>query len=204
MTSIYDLKPRFQNLLRPSCRRLADAGVAANQVTVAAVLLSAVGGAWIAWMPTSPWPLSALPLILLVRMALNAVDGMLAREFAMQTRLGAVLNEIGDVVSDACLYLPLCLHPAVPVWGVVGIVLAGTLAEMMGVVAVQVGGARRYDGPFGKSDRAFAMGLLALLLGTGVAGGPWIEIYAGLAIVLSFLTVFNRGRQALRNPEMTQ
>ena len=46
-------------------------------------------------------------------MALNALDGMLAREFNQKSRLGAVLNELGDVVSDTALYLPIALVPGV-------------------------------------------------------------------------------------------
>ena len=40
MPTIYQLKPAFQNLLRPIVRRLAAAGVTANQVTLAAFVLS--------------------------------------------------------------------------------------------------------------------------------------------------------------------
>ena len=36
MPSIYDLKPKFQNLLRPASRALERAGVTANAVTVTA------------------------------------------------------------------------------------------------------------------------------------------------------------------------
>ncbi|MCU7806578.1 MAG: CDP-alcohol phosphatidyltransferase family protein [Candidatus Thiodiazotropha sp. (ex Semelilucina semeliformis)] len=203
MISIYQLKPRFQALLRPLCRWLAQRGVTANQVTIAAVVLSGLGGAWIAYAPHSSWPLFALPVILFIRMALNAIDGMLAREFAMQSRLGAVLNEMGDVVADACLYLPLAFHPDVSIWGMVGFVLLGTMVEMIGVVAVQIGGERRYDGPFGKSDRAFAMGLLALLLGIGIPAGAWINGFLLLAIILSVITLVNRGRNALSQLEPT-
>ena len=39
-------------------------------------------------------------------MALNAMDGMLAREFGQQSALGGYLNEITDIVADAALYLP--------------------------------------------------------------------------------------------------
>ena len=38
--TIYALKPRFQNLLRPIVRRLAEAGATANQVTVATAVES--------------------------------------------------------------------------------------------------------------------------------------------------------------------
>ena len=51
--TIYELKPAFQNLLRPVCNGLANAGVSANQVTVAALLLSVVVGGLFALNPTS-------------------------------------------------------------------------------------------------------------------------------------------------------
>jgi hypothetical protein len=40
MSSIDDLKPTFQNLLRPAVHGLAQAGITANQVTLAAMELS--------------------------------------------------------------------------------------------------------------------------------------------------------------------
>ena len=42
MISIYQLKPRFQALLRPIARSCAIAGITANMVTVAAMLVSQV------------------------------------------------------------------------------------------------------------------------------------------------------------------
>lgn len=197
MATIYDLKPRFQALLRPVCGALARAGVTANQVTVAAALLSAAGGAAILWLPEARWPLLALPVVLFLRMALNAIDGMLAREHDMESRLGAVLNEVGDVVADAMLYIPLAAVPGVPGWLVAGLVMAGILVEMTGVVGIQIGASRRYDGPVGKSDRAFIFGLLAFLLGIGIGAGVWVDILLGLALALSGITVINRTRNAL-------
>lgn len=197
MASIYDLKPRFQAILRPACGGLAAAGVTANQVTVAAALLSVAGGGCILLQPEAGWPLLLLPAILFLRMALNAIDGMLAREHAMQSRLGAVLNELGDVVADAALYLPMAAVPELSASLVACVVIAGVIAEMTGVVAVQIGASRRYDGPMGKSDRAFSFGLLAVLLGTGLEGGLWSDILLALMLVLSAATVVNRARRAL-------
>lgn len=201
MATIYDLKPRFQALLRPICGALARAGVTANQVTVAAALLSVAGGGVILWQPEAPWPLLAMPVVLFLRMALNAIDGMLAREHDMKSRLGAVLNELGDVIADAALYLPLAVVPGVPAWPVVGLVMAGILVEMTGVVGIQIGASRRYDGPIGKSDRAFIFGLLAFLLGIGVGAGIWVDILLMLAVALSGITVINRARKALAEDE---
>ena len=169
MATIYDLKPKFQGLLRPLANKLAAAGVTANQVTLFACAWSIAHGLLIALNPTSRLLLVLLPVTLFIRMALNAIDGMLAREHGQKSKLGAILNELTDVVSDAALYLPLALVAglaAVPI--VIAALLAG-LSEMTGVVAQAIGAGRRYDGPMGKSDRAFAFGLLAFLLGIGFA-----------------------------------
>lgn len=197
MPSIHALKPRFQQLLRPLVDRLAAVGVTPNQVTVAAVLLSVAAGATVAAWPDARWPLLLLPVVLLVRMALNAIDGLLAREHALQSRLGAILNELGDVVSDAALYLPLALVPGVGAAATVVVVVLAAVGEMAGVVAVQVGAARRYDGPMGKSDRAFWLGALALAVGLGVDPAGWAEAVLWAIAALLALTIVNRVRGAL-------
>src|SRR4051794_11781316 len=104
--SIYALKPRFQALLRPLAALLGRTGITANEVTLAAAIVSIVVGAFVAWHAPDRTPFLLIPLWMFVRMALNALDGMLAREFGQQSRLGAFLNELGDVVADAALYLP--------------------------------------------------------------------------------------------------
>ena len=112
MPSIYDLKPRFQALLRPLIAGLAARGWTPNRVTLLALALSLVVGGLVQFAPQHRAALLLLPLWLFLRMALNAIDGMMARELNMKTSLGAVLNEIGDVVSDLALYLPLAIvHP---------------------------------------------------------------------------------------------
>lgn len=197
MASVYDLKPRFQALLRPLVVRLAARGITANQVTIAAVVLSIIGGGLIAWKPFETWPLLLLPLILLLRMGLNAIDGMLAREFGQQSKLGAILNELGDVVADTALYLPLAWVPMVYVPLIEGIVVLAVISEMTGVVAVQIGAKRQYQGPMGKSDRALWFGALGLVLGLGVAPGNWINWGLGAMLALLVLTIVNRARSAL-------
>ncbi|QPK61972.1 CDP-alcohol phosphatidyltransferase family protein [Methylomonas sp. LL1] len=196
MASIYDIKPAFQNLLRPGVRWLAGQGVTANQVTLAAMLLSLLVGATLlypGWQPGIYW---AIPLVMLVRMALNAIDGMLAREHGMQSALGGILNELCDVLADTALYLPFALLPGANLWLVVGIVIAAVISEMAGVVAVQIGASRRYDGPMGKSDRAFVFGALALAVGLGWQGA-WINVLFGVVLLLLAVTIVNRCRKAL-------
>lgn len=198
MASIYQFKSRFQAILRPMVNQLANKGITANQVTIAAVFLSAMSGLIIALWPAEHWPYLLLPFTLFMRMALNAIDGMLAREHHMQSKLGAFLNELGDVISDTLLYLPFALIPSGSGWMVVVICLLAIITEMTGLIAIQVGGARRYDGPMGKSDRALAFGFIALLLGFGVNIVDCLLIIFYLIILLLIVTIYNRTSKALR------
>ncbi len=195
--TIYHLKPAFQDLLRPACKALAKAGVTANQVTVAAMLLSIATGAAVLIGHADRRVMLLVPVALLIRMALNAIDGMLAREHAMQSTLGGLLNELGDVISDIALYLPFALIAGVSPVLVAATVLLAMLSEMTGVVAVQIGASRRYDGPMGKSDRAFAFGLLAVLLGLGLDPGAWANVGLLFVAMLVVMTIVNRARGAL-------
>ncbi|MDP1766559.1 MAG: CDP-alcohol phosphatidyltransferase family protein [Methylotenera sp.] len=198
LPSVYDLKPRFQALLRPVVNALAHLGITANQVTIAAVILSFIGGGIIVWQPNSLWPLLVLPVVLFLRMGLNAIDGMLAREHAQQSQLGAVLNEMGDVIADAALYLPLALLSNICSTLVVLLVLLATISEMMGVVAVQIGAKRQYQGPMGKSDRAFWLGAMALALGLGAPIGAWVKWLLMVMVLLLLVTIINRAKGALK------
>ncbi len=204
MASVYDLKPRFQAILRPLARQLAEAGVTANQVTIAALVLSAAAGGAVALMSGVSLALLLVPLTLFVRMALNAIDGMLAREHDQKSRLGAVLNEICDVLSDLALYL--ALVPALGVFGVaslpiVAFAIGAALTEFAGILGQTIGGGRRYEGPMGKSDRAVVIGVLCFLL--ALFGVP-VLLVDGLFVTLAIatgLTVWARLSAALKAAE---
>ncbi len=197
MVTVYELKPRFQRLLRPLVGRLARAGVTANQVTVAAAVGSLAVGALVASMAALR-PLFLLVAVwFLVRMALNAIDGMLAREFGQESRLGGYLNELGDMISDAALYAPFALvAPFGPGWVGAVIVLA-IVGESAGILGRTSGASRRYDGPFGKSDRAVLFGLLGLAIALTRALPGWLFWVMPLAALLSALTAANRVRAGL-------
>jgi CDP-diacylglycerol--glycerol-3-phosphate 3-phosphatidyltransferase len=195
LATIYDLKPQFQALLRPVADALVRAGLSANDVTLGALVLSAAQGAWLALRPGSAWPLLVLPVVLFLRMAMNAIDGLMAKEHGQATPAGAVLNEVSDVAADAALYLPFALIPGLNAPLVVLTVAAGIIAEMTGALGPMIGARRNYAGPFGKSDRAFAFGLLAVLIGVGLAPGLWSTLYLAALLLLSGLTILNRGRR---------
>jgi CDP-diacylglycerol--glycerol-3-phosphate 3-phosphatidyltransferase len=194
--SIYALKSRFQNLLRPLVRGLYRIGVTANQVTLTACVISIAIGAVLIRAPRT-W-FVAIPVWMFLRMALNAVDGMLAREFGQKSALGAYLNELTDVVSDAALYLPFAFVPPFS-WAPVGAaIFRSALTEMTGVVSVMIGASRRYDGPMGKSDRAFVFSLVALWVAFRPKLPEWAPWLVWAIALLAALTVLNRIRGGLK------
>lgn len=195
--SIYDLKPKFQNLLRPTVVKLADRGVTANQVTLLACAISVILGIVLSAFSTVNWLFILIPIWLFVRMALNAIDGMLAREFNQKSRLGGYLNEVTDVISDAALYLPFALiFPFDPL--LIGLIIwLAALTEFCGVLGQVQGQTRRYDGPLGKSDRAFLFGVLGLVY-TFVPYLPdWLYWLAWVIIALLVMTCVKRVRAGL-------
>ena len=195
--SIYELKPRFQALLRPTVVRLHAMGATANQVTLATCAVSVVLGLGIFFTATAWLPFVLIPLWMVLRMAFNAVDGMLAREHGQQTKLGAFLNELTDVVSDAALYLPFALVPEFSAFWVGTVIVLAGLSEFAGALGPTVGASRRYDGPMGKSDRAFVFGALGLYIGCFGPPPEWTGWLMPLLAIAIAWTVINRVRRAL-------
>ena len=196
--TVYDLKPKFQDLLRPMVNMLARTGITANQVTIAGCAISIIQGCLILTFPDSRGVMWLLPIVLFVRMALNAMDGLLAKEHGMKSKLGVILNELADVVSDLAIFLPFCRVPGFQPRWVIAFSILAILTEFVGVVAVQMGASRRYDGPMGKSDRTAAFGFFAILIGSGVPIRGWISIAVlGLNAALLY-TIYNRISKALR------
>jgi CDP-diacylglycerol---glycerol-3-phosphate 3-phosphatidyltransferase len=201
--SIYQLKPRFQAALRPLVQRLHAMGVTANQVTLAACALSLALGLWLYFAAPPRAALALIALWMFLRMALNAIDGMLAREHGHKSALGAFLNELTDVLSDAALVLPFArVSPFDPFWVGTLIVLAG-LSEFAGALGPTVGATRRYDGPMGKSDRAFVFGALGLYIAFGAPLPGWSAALIPLLAAAVAWTMVNRIRRALSEIDST-
>ena len=197
MNSLYQLKPRFQEMLRPFADQLAGRGISPNHVTLAALGVSCLLGLLVVLFPDAAAPLVILGLFQPVRMALNAIDGMIARTQGQETPSGRLFNEIADVASDLALYLPLVLVPEFSPFLVTLAVIMAVLTEVAGLAAVSVGASRRHDGPMGKSDRALAIGALALLAGLGILPAVVINLALCLIIGLAFLTMIHRVNGAL-------
>jgi alpha-beta hydrolase superfamily lysophospholipase/phosphatidylglycerophosphate synthase len=197
LITTYALNPRLQALIRPLVGWFGARGVTPNQVTVAAMLGSVAVGLSIASVAPQRTIYLVLPFWLVIRMALNALDGMLARAFDQRSRLGAFLNEIGDMVSDAALYAPLALLPTVGAASVAAMIAMSILSEIAGILGPALGASRRYDGPMGKSDRAAVLGALGLWVGAGLPLPEWLGWIMPSMSVLLGLTAVNRVRAGL-------
>ncbi|VXC55241.1 conserved hypothetical protein; putative inner membrane protein [Enterobacterales bacterium 8AC] len=196
MMTLYKIKPAFQALLRPLMHWLNKRHVTANHITLAAMLFSFLTGGLLVLFPL-PGLFYLLPIVLFIRMALNALDGMLARECNQQSRLGAVLNEIGDVLSDVALYLPFIFLPGSYAPLVLAMLFCAVLTEFCGILAQTINGVRNYAGPLGKSDRALLFGTWGLVLAIWPQAVQWNNLLWGIATLLLIWTVVNRCRSAL-------
>lgn len=163
MISLYKIKPKFQNLLKPVLTLFFKIGLTANMITWSAIFLSIATGVLI-WIHPYGTTLLVLPISLLLRMALNALDGMMARTYNMQSKAGEILNELGDVISDLCIFFPLLYLFQLNLYALLVFLFLSVINEFAGILAKAVSGSRRYDGPMGKSDRAFVVGLVSLIV----------------------------------------
>ena len=197
--SIYGLKPKFQNLLRPLVKRLYNVGITANQVTLTACIISILLGALLTKFADISALFFLLPIWMFLRMALNAIDGMLAREFNQKTPLGGYLNEATDVISDAALYIPFAFVAPFG-WGVISLVIfLAFMSEFLGVLGQVHGSGRRYDGPMGKSDRAFVFGLIGTIYAVFSQLPTWFSWVLYAVALLLVLTCINRVRIGLKS-----
>jgi CDP-diacylglycerol--glycerol-3-phosphate 3-phosphatidyltransferase len=188
--TIYDLKPKFQTLLRPIVEKLYEKSITPNQVTIMALILSFFGGLIVFLAQNNHTLLLVVPFVMFIRMALNAIDGILAKEYNLTSQKGAVLNELGDVVSDIFLYLPFIfiLNPYI----VITFIILSILSEFIGVLYWAVYAKRRYDGPMGKSDRAFVIGFISFVVVLFSNALLLANIVLSFAILLLFITLYNR------------
>lgn len=198
MISVYQLKPKFQSLLRPFVNKLFNAGVTANQVTLVACFGSLVIALVVALLASHLWIFWLIPIWMFIRMALNAIDGMLAREFDQKSGLGAYLNELCDVIADSALFLVFAFVASVNPLLVVLVVIVSLLTEYAGVMGPLVGASRRYDGPMGKSDRALAFGVISAGIAIGWLPVTWINTLLWVIAALLVYTLINRVKQGLK------
>lgn len=180
--TLYSIKPWFVRRLRRVEDLLVTRRVSPDTLTAAAVVVSVAAGSAIAagglfHRPTL-WLL--VPPLVLLRLALNALDGSVARRTRRVRPFGAALNEIGDRVGDAAMIgaTGFAARPALAA----GAVASSFLASSMGVLALALTGRRDSGGPMGKADRA---ALVAASAAIGALAGSALPFTVVLWTVLA-------------------
>src|ERR1044071_4837619 len=153
MAGIYLLKPAFQRSLGGIERWLVARRVHPDWLTGLALVLSIGGGVCLYAAPEQRWLLALVPVVAVVRTALNALDGLVARTLGLARPWGEVLNELSDRIADVALIGGLALaSPANLLLGVCAIV-AMLLSSYLAILSKAAGVRRQYMGPMGKADR---------------------------------------------------
>lgn len=197
MISVYKIKPAFQRLLKPILELLYKMGITANAITWSGIALSLAGGVTM-WLHPYGKIFLLIPVVLLLRMAINALDGMMARTYNMQSKTGEMLNEVGDVVSDLFLFIPLLQLTWINQYVVLAFLFLSLINEFAGVMGKVIKGDRRYDGPMGKSDRALFVGLFCLFYYFWNDLGHYVNYVFAVACALLVISTTVRISKALK------
>ena len=199
MISVYKLKPKFQKLLQPLLLLLKRMGVSPNHITVFTIVFSIIIG-YILFLGIQDrfWFL-IVALGLLLRMMLNALDGMMAKQFNLQSKLGEILNEIGDVISDIAIYFPFIYFDSIKSEYVIIFIFLSIINEFCGVLAKLISGTRRYDGPMGKSDRAFLVGVICIIIYFTDSILIYLDYVFIISIFLMLMSSYLRLTKSLKN-----
>ena len=198
LISIYEIKPKFQQLLMPIVDWMRKIGMTPNQVTILALLLSIVTGIILSIFHENKWVYILMPIVMFVRMALNAIDGVMAKKYQMKSHLGLLLNELGDVISDLFLFIPFVFIAEDYGIGIMLFISLSIISEMAGVTVQVIGSTRRYDGPMGKSDRAFIIGFISFLIFVHLNIIPYLHFVFYVCSILMLINIYNRITNGLK------
>lgn len=187
MNGVYGLKPLFVRRLRRIEDLLVAKRISPDAITIAAVGVSVAVAVVIALGGILDRPLLwiCVPPLVLARLALNALDGAVARKTNRTGPFGAVLNETCDRVSDGVIL------------GALGFVISAAVAmaacasaflvSHAGLLAQMSTGARATTGPMGKADRLAVLSVAALVAAGSSSTAPW-EFAAWIVIVGGLVT----------------
>lgn len=180
MMGLYSIKPWFVRRLRRIEDALVERRVSPDSLTIAAVAVSVAAGAAIAagGVMSRPFLWLLVPPLGLVRLALNALDGAVARRTGSGRPFGEVMNEIGDRLADIALIAPLgFVTGPVPAFTALTCAL---LTSAAGSAARLVAGERANGGPMGKADR---VAVVAFAAAAGALSGSTLPFDIAVAAI---------------------
>ncbi len=161
---LYSIKPRFQKTLLPISNFFIKNKISPTTINVLALIISLTGAIALAFSEKYIFLLLYIPVMAVIRTALNALDGMVARQMnAKNKEYGEVLNEFFDRVSDVLIFGSFILISVVVVEFLFISIILVLLNSYLGIVSKAAGGKRIYSGLIGKADRMFLISLFCVL-----------------------------------------
>jgi CDP-diacylglycerol---glycerol-3-phosphate 3-phosphatidyltransferase len=197
---IYAIKPKFQKTLLPIKRLFIRLGISPTVVNFLGLVCSLIIATSIAHSVDINWFLLVVPFFAFFRTALNALDGMIAREQNLSSSKGELLNEFLDRLSDIIVFSSFAL--LLPDYGFLVAVTTSLviLSSFVGVLNKAFGGVRLYTGVMGKADRMLYLGLAAVLQFFFEIKSFWVCFLYFLMIGM-ILTIASRVRHILKQDE---
>jgi phosphatidylglycerophosphate synthase len=169
-------------------RRLAEAGVSANQVSVLGLLFAGAGSALLDRARVSDarsWLCLAAGVAIQLRLVCNLLDGLIAVENQRRSKVGELYNDVPDRPADVVLLVGAGFAAARPEGLALG-VLAAILALLTAYVRVlggSLGFPHDFRGPMAKPQRMAVLTVGCLAAAELPVFGTWFSLLAALAVI---------------------
>ncbi len=162
---IYSIKPLFQKSLAPLKRILVKWKVSPTAINLLALLISISGGLAIYYSQYYIILLIYVPFMAFIRTALNALDGLVARELKVKNqKFGEVLNEFTDRLSDISIFSAFIFMPQVNTYLASATLVIILTNSYLSILSKAAGGKRQYGGLVGKADRMIYLGIFSIIV----------------------------------------
>jgi phosphatidylglycerophosphate synthase len=145
-------------------RFLAACGISANAISVAGLVCAVIAGVLLASTnPGSRWAWIAAAVLIEIRLLCNMFDGMVALDIGAGTKLGEVLNEVPDRLSDAAVFIGLGYAVGGSAWLGFAAALAAVFTAYVRVFGSAIGLPADFRGPMAKPHRMHVAAITTVL-----------------------------------------
>ncbi|MFB6086002.1 MAG: CDP-alcohol phosphatidyltransferase family protein [Halodesulfurarchaeum sp.] len=185
------LRPVANAVLDPFVDAARRIGLTPNAVSTIAFGVAVVAG--FSFLQAGPWWYLAGAVLVVLNGWLDLLDGALARELAIDTRAGDLLDHVLDRYAD--LVIVAGLAGGIGRYGLGFFAVTGVLlTSYLGTQIEAVGLEREYGGLVGRADRLAAIGVGAVVatVSPTVAGYSIVAILLGGLAVVGHLTALQR------------
>ena len=152
------LKSRSQAWVPVAAKYLIGAGWKPNQVSLLSVACSVAAGA--AFVTARYWPFLLLlaALFIQARLVCNLLDGVMAVEGNLKSKVGDLFNDVPDRFADVIILVSAGFYLGKPALGWIAAVLA-VMTAYLRLLGGSLGFPQDFSGPLAKQQRMFWMTL---------------------------------------------